>query len=115
LCARSPRPPSPAVPIGIAKWFTEDFRLIEPAKPEWPLEHVGSRQLLDAFAKLAPVLSFDDRDMIEEQDRVAVRWQLYATYEGAPFHIASVAIYRFEGDRIAEDWGIPIRGRWLDA
>jgi hypothetical protein len=25
-----------------------------------------------------------------------------------------MAIYRFEEGRIAEDWGIPIRGEWVD-
>jgi hypothetical protein len=33
---------------------------------------------------------------------------------GAPLSLASMAIYRFKDGRIAEDWGIPIRGEWLD-
>jgi predicted ester cyclase len=53
-------------------------------------------------------------DMVEEADRVPVRWQLSATYQGAPLSLASMAIYRFKDGRIAEDWGIPIRGEWLD-
>jgi ketosteroid isomerase-like protein len=50
--------------------------------------------------------------MIEEGDRVAVRWQLTATYEGGPFEQSIMAIYRFENGRIAEDWGISIRALW---
>jgi len=50
--------------------------------------------------------------MIEEGDRVAVRWQLTATYEGRPFEQSIMAIYRFENGRIAEDWGISIRALW---
>jgi ketosteroid isomerase-like protein len=51
-------------------------------------------------------------DMIEEGDRVAVRWQLTATYDGRPFEQSIMAIYRFEKGRIAEDWGISIRTLW---
>ena len=47
-------------------------------------------------------------------DRVAVRWQLSAIYHDEPLQLAMLAIYRFEDGRIAEDWGIPIRGEWLD-
>ena len=50
--------------------------------------------------------------MIEEGDRVAVRWQLTATYDGKPFEESIMAIYRFEDGRITEDWGIPIRATW---
>ena len=47
--------------------------------------------------------------MIEEGDRVAVRWQLTATYDdGKPYERSIMAIYRFENGRIAEDWGISI-------
>jgi hypothetical protein len=33
-------------------------------------------------------------DMVEEGDRVAVRWQLTATYDGKPFEQSIMAIYR---------------------
>jgi hypothetical protein len=59
-------------------------------------------------------VQFVSLDMVEEADRVAVRWQLSATYQGDPLSLASMAIYRFKDGRIAEDWGIPIRGEWLD-
>jgi ketosteroid isomerase-like protein len=41
-------------------------------------------------------------DIIEEGDRVAVRWQLTATYDdGKPYKRSIMAIYRFENGRIA--------------
>ena len=98
----------------IAEWFTEDFRLVEPTKPNWPRGHEGARKLLELFRTLTPPVQFVARDMVEEADRVPVRWQLSATYQGAPLSLASMAIYRFKDGRIAEDWGIPIRGEWLD-
>jgi ketosteroid isomerase-like protein len=45
-------------------------------------------------------------------DRIAVRWQLSATYDGKPFEQSLMAIYRFEEGRIAEDWGFGIRELW---
>jgi len=50
--------------------------------------------------------------MVEEGDRVAVRWRLSATRDGELFVYAMMAMYRFENGRIAEDWGVPIRGDW---
>jgi len=101
-------------PYRIDEWFTEDFKLVEPTKPNWPRGHEGASKLLDLFRTLTPPLKFVALDMVEEADRVAVRWQLAATHQGKPLHLASMAIYRFEEGRIAEDWGIPIRGEWVD-
>ena len=51
--------------------------------------------------------------MIEEGDRVAVRWQVTASYEdGKPYERSIVAIYRFKDGRIAEDWGIVAPALW---
>jgi ketosteroid isomerase-like protein len=97
----------------IAEWFTEDFRLIEPTRPNWPEGHVGASKLLETFRMLTPPVNFAILDMIEEGDRVAVRWQLSATHHGEPLNLAMIAIYRFEDGRIAEDWGFSIRGEWL--
>jgi ketosteroid isomerase-like protein len=98
----------------IDEWFTEDFRLVEPTKPNWPRGHEGASKLLELFRTLTPPVRFGALDMVEEADRIAVRWQLSATYLGEPLHLASMAIYRFREGRIAEDWGLPIRGEWLD-
>jgi ketosteroid isomerase-like protein len=51
--------------------------------------------------------------MIEEGDRVAVRWQLTASYDdGKPYDRSIRSIYRFVNGRIAEDWGISIPAIW---
>ena len=99
-------------PYKISDWFTEDFRLSEPTKPDWPAGHAGALKLLENFNALTRPVHLAALDMVEEGDRVAVRWQLSATYNGEPFHLAMMAIYRFEDSRIAEDWGIPIHGDW---
>jgi len=64
------------------------------------------------FRTLTPPIKLEILDMIEEGDRVAVRWQLTATYQAKPFEQSIMAIYRLENGRIAEDWGISIRALW---
>jgi ketosteroid isomerase-like protein len=64
-------------------------------------------------AGLKTPINVEILDMIEEGDRVAVRWQLTATdYDGKPYERSIMAIYRFENGRIAEDWGISIPALW---
>jgi predicted ester cyclase len=71
-----------------------------------------SIKLLELFKTFAPHVQFIALDMVEGADRVAVRWQLHANHQGEQIDLTSMAIYRFEEGRIAEDWGIPIRGQW---
>jgi predicted SnoaL-like aldol condensation-catalyzing enzyme len=99
-------------PDRIHEWFTEDFRLHEPGVLPLPVGHEGASQMRARFRSLTPPIKLEILDMIEERDRVAVRWQLTATYEGEPFEQSIMAIYRFEKGRIAEDWGIAIRALW---
>lgn len=99
-------------PDRIDEWFTEDFRLHEPGAPPLPIGHEGASQMRARLRVLSPPIKLDILDMIEEGDRVAVRRQLTATYEGKPFEQSILAIYRFEDGRIAEDWGIAIQALW---
>ena len=103
---------SSGAPDRIRDWFTDDFRLHEPGAPALPMGHEGASPMRARFRSLTPPIKLEILDRIEEGDRVAVRWQLTATYEGRPFEQAIMAIYRFENGRIAEDWGISIRALW---
>jgi ketosteroid isomerase-like protein len=96
----------------ISDWFTEDFRLHQPGAPSLPVGHAGADQMLARSRTLSPPINFEILDTVEEGDRVGVRWQLTATYDGKPFEESIMAIYRFEAGRIAEDWGIPILASW---
>jgi ketosteroid isomerase-like protein len=99
-------------PDRISDWFTDDFRLHEPGRPPLPVGHAGASQMRARSRALTPPINFEILDMIEEGDRVAVRWQLTATYEGKPFEQSIMAIYRFDEGRIAEDWGLSFRALW---
>jgi predicted SnoaL-like aldol condensation-catalyzing enzyme len=96
----------------IADWFTEDFRLHEPGQAGPAVGHMGAAQMLARSRTLGPPRNLEILDMVEEGDRVAVRWQLTATDDGKPFEEAIMAMYRFEEGRIAEDWGVSIRATW---
>jgi hypothetical protein len=62
----------------IAKWFTEDFRLSEPTKPDWPVGYAGAQKLLEIFRTLTPPVTLEILDMVEESDKVAARLRLSA-------------------------------------
>ena len=80
----------------ISDWFTENFRLHEPGAPPLPSGHEGASQMRARFRTLTSPINLEILDMIEEGDRVAVRWQLTATHHGKPFEQSIIAIYRFE-------------------
>jgi predicted ester cyclase len=96
----------------IAEWFTEDFRLHDPTLPGRPLGHRGAAEMLEKTTSGGPTTKLEPLEMVEEGDRVAVRWRLSATRDGELVVFAMMAMYRFEDGRIAEDWGIPVRGDW---
>ena len=98
--------------LRVGEWFTENFKLHDPTAPDWPPGHFGASQMLARTASLGPTAKLEALDMVEEGDRVAVRWQLLATREGKPFNFGMMTICRFEDGRIAEDWGAPFRGEW---
>jgi ketosteroid isomerase-like protein len=104
-------------PDRISDWFSEDFRLHEPGEPALPVGHEGARQMRAAGrrirAGLKSPINLEILDMIEEGDRVAVRWQLTGIYnDGKPFERSILAIYRFKNGRIAEDWGVVAPAFW---
>jgi ketosteroid isomerase-like protein len=108
---------SSGAPYRISDWFTEDFRLHEPGKPALPAGHEGARQMMEAGrqkrmrAGVQTPAKVEILDMIEQGDRVAVRWQV-TPHNDNPYEGSCVAIYRFENGRIAEDWGIVAPALW---
>jgi ketosteroid isomerase-like protein len=96
----------------VAACFTEDFQLHDPGIGGYRHGHEGARAMLRALSELVPKGRVEALDMVEEDDRVAVRWLFSGTKNGGPAYLSAVAIYRFEGDRIAEDWGIAAKAAW---
>ena len=101
---------SSGAPDRISDWFTEDFRLHEPGKPALPAGHEGARQMMEAGrqnrmrAGVQTPAKIEILDMIEEGDRVAVRWQVTATaHNGNPYEgscVASIALRTDASPRI---------------
>ena len=96
----------------VGEWFTEDFQLHQPGFPEWPRGHAGAQRMLASIKGGVPKLRAEVLDMVEEGDRVAARWRFSGNRDDGPWCLTSVAIYRFSGGRIAEDWGVTSRFDW---
>ena len=81
----------------VDQWFTADFELHEPGRPEWPVGHEGARRMLTEIRGKLPGVKVEALDMLEEGDRVAVRWLFSATLEGgtpAPFRRGNLPLHR---------------------
>jgi predicted ester cyclase len=96
----------------VPEWFTEDFKLHDPSIGGFRFGHDGARDMLRSVAEHVPCARIDALDMVEEGDKVAVRWLFSGKKDGRPVYLSAVAIYRFDGDRIAEDWGIAAKAEW---
>ncbi len=93
---------------GLEDFFTEEFVLHDPATPDWPTGKEGARTMMAAFAGIR----LDILDMVEEGDRVCVRWSFSGLRDGAKITASCMATYRFKDGRIAEDWGLTTRRPW---
>ena len=96
----------------VAEWFTEDFQLHDPSIGGFRSGHDGARDMLRSLAEHVPCARIDVLDMVEEGDKVAVRLLFSGKKDGGAVYLSAVAIYRFDGDRIAEDWGIAAKAEW---
>ena len=96
----------------VAEWFTEDFKLHDPSISRFRSGHDGARDMLRSLAEHVPCAQIDVLDMVEEGNKVAVRLLFSGKKDGRPVYLSAVAIYRFDGDRIAEDWGIAAKAEW---
>ena len=96
----------------VADWFTEDFKLHDPSIGGFRFGHQGAQDMLRALAEQVPNARIELLDMVEQDDKVAVRWLFAGMKDSESVNLSIVAIYRFEGDRIAEDWGIAARAKW---
>ena len=98
-----------------------DFAFHSPNFPNWPRGLEGAR----ALATLGPSLFSDNQSTIDDvfaaEDKVVVRWSISGKYIGEPrpgfpnpgerFAMGAVAIYRFVGGKIVDDWGIRLPAR----
>jgi len=66
----------------VAEWFTEDFKLHDPSIGGFRFGHDGARDMLRSLAEHVPCARIDALDMVEEGDRVAVRWLFSGNKEG---------------------------------
>ncbi|MHA5054542.1 ester cyclase [Streptomyces sp. SD15] len=99
-----------------AELLTENFIANLPGMPD-PLHgrevwKLGTQAMLDGF----PDLQFNVEDMFGADDKVGVRMHFCGTHQGTfqgvaathrPVSFRSIELYRFEGNKIAEEWVAP--------
>jgi steroid delta-isomerase-like uncharacterized protein len=99
-----------------AELLTDAFIANVPGAPDpligrevWKL---GTRAMLEGF----PDLRIEVEDIFGADDKVAVRVHFRGTHQGTfqgigatqrPVSFRSIELYRFEGDKIAEEWVAP--------
>jgi len=93
---------------GLEELFTEDFLLHDPGSPNWPRGREGARMMMAAFKGI----ELEPLEMVEQGDRVCVRWAFSGERDGSAISASCVAIYRFVDGLIAEDWGVVARAPW---
>ncbi len=96
----------------IEAYYGDTCMVSDPNHTPWPRGREGARQMADSFRNLAQGLKVEIEDMIEEDDRVAVRWRFTGVRDGHPFVASIMAIYRFEDGRIAEQWTLGAPKPW---
>ena len=66
--------------------------------------------MIDALHALGEHAPLEILAIVEQDDHVAVRWQVTGMPGGAAS--AMMAMYRFEAGRIVDDWGIAVAAPW---
>lgn len=97
-----------------AEYFADGFTAHFAGGP--PMDFRGFEPLASAFRAGFPDLRHELGDLVGEDDKVAVRLTLRGTHKGEfmgipptgkQIAVAVIAIYRIEGDKIAESWIVP--------
>lgn len=101
--------------ILVEDWFET------PAPPDLEPGRAPYKANVAGLREMAPSLRIDVKEVLVEDDMVAVRSRLTATHDGdmfgvpatgRTFEIMTMDMHRFDGDRIAETWHVE---DWLSA
>ncbi|WP_416838210.1 ester cyclase [Haloferax sp. DFSO52] len=98
-------------PAAFDEIATDDFVMRDPMGDR---DLDGAREMIQAVLDGTPDLEFAIEDMFAAGDRIAVRYTLEGTNEAPSFltkeptgnhwRSSGITIYRFEGDKVAEQW-----------
>jgi steroid delta-isomerase-like uncharacterized protein len=93
--------------------LTDDVVMHHPSAPEPIRGREAVHEFLAQFRAGMSDLHLTIEDAADGEDAVALRWTARGTHDGSLFglppsgnelHIRGISFFRFEGDRIAEDW-----------
>jgi len=95
--------------IEVERYFAPNFQLRQPGGRD-RAGLAGARDMIDALVALGEQVHLRILAMVEQDDHVAVRWQVEGLQAGAA--AAMMGIYRFEAGLIVEDWGLAVGAPW---
>jgi predicted SnoaL-like aldol condensation-catalyzing enzyme len=95
--------------IEVERYFAPKFQLRQPGGRD-RAGLAGAQDMIDALHALGERVHLRILAMVEQDDHLAVRWQVEGLPDGAA--AAMMGIYRFEAGRIVEDWGLVAGAPW---
>ena len=94
--------------------FTPDFMEHDPRMPDFRLGPAGVKELIRQVRKEYTGIRATVHDIFSHEDKVAYRFTLSMTdaASGEPVSVQLLAIARFVGGQMAEEWQLGVRGEW---
>ena len=94
--------------------FTTDFMEHDPRMPEFEPGPAGVRNLVHQIREEYTNIHATVHDIFSREDKVAYRFTLSMTdvTSGEPVNVQLLAIARFVGGKMAEEWQLGVRGKW---
>lgn len=94
--------------------FTADFMEHDPRIPEFEPGPAGIRNLVHQIREEYTGIHATVHDIFSHEDKVAYRFTLSMVdiTSGEPVNVQLLAIARFAGGQMAEEWQLGVRGKW---
>jgi hypothetical protein len=94
--------------------YTADFIERDPGVPDMERGPAGVKKWVRQVLKDSPDMHITLEDMLADGDKVVVRGtvKFTDTATGKPVNLLLLAIDRFVGEKIAEEWELGVPGQW---
>ncbi len=96
------------------EFFTADFIEHDPGFPDWGTGPAGVKKFVYQVLQDSPDMQVTLQDMMADGDKVISRFTVNTTDAATrePVNLLVIAIDRFVGGQIAEEWELGVPGKW---
>jgi steroid delta-isomerase-like uncharacterized protein len=104
---------SQGITDAVDRYVARDYVRYDPGLPFDVRGPEGIRQIVHMYRSAFPDIGFTPADIVEDGDRVAVRWEIRGTHRGElmgipptglPVDLTAIEIFRLADGRIVEQW-----------